>query len=235
MIRVPRLTSETIALANLDAEIARLRRRVQTELQPVDCADLVDHLLVRAAVTACSSDAAEADARSAQTALTVPDSGTARLSRARCLAYFHRFIEAGDELEQAARHGVPESDLLPERMSLLQACGRTREAIELCEQAVAQRRDSPSLGQLACLYAAAGAKGPAERTFDAAISTYSSVSPIAFSALCCDWAHAMEHDEDRNAAINGYLAALHALPNHARARRALDHLTAYPVAHAGSS
>lgn len=226
MIQQPRLTSESIALANLDAEIGRLSSRVRESLRPEDSAELVDNLLVRASVTGDASDAAEANTWSALTVHAVPASAAARLSRARCLAYLHRFPEADSELEQAERHGATETDLLPERISVWQACGYLEDALELAEAMAWRRRDSPSLGQLACLYAAAGRREEAEQTFNGAVGAYRSVSPIAFAALCCDWAHAMEHNKDRDEAITGYRAALDAMPGHARARRALGHVMA---------
>lgn len=226
MIRAPHLTSESIALANLDAEIGRLSGRVRENLRPEDSAELVDNLLVRASVTGDASDAAESDTWSALTVHAVPGSAAARLSRARCLAYLHRFPEADSELEQAERHGATETDLVPERISLWQACGHLDDALELAQQTAQRRGDSPSLGQLACLYAAAGRREEAEKTFDGAVGAFRSVSPIAFAALCCDWAHTMEHSDDLDEAIAGYRAALDGMPTHARARRALDRVIA---------
>jgi tetratricopeptide (TPR) repeat protein len=189
--RAPITTDGTIAVANLHAQISGLaawdRRtgagQAATRLAVATRAVLIDLLTLRGEVLGCIADHERAAELAEQLARDAPDNATAWLARARTRATFHRFAEALDDLETAARNGLDRATVDAERTPILQAVGGYWHALVLCENAVKDRPGFTTLGALAVLQAEHGEVTAAERLFAEARRCYQDISPFPIASL----------------------------------------------------
>lgn len=157
-------TASSIALANLDARIAR----------GGDRAELVNLLLLRARFL---SDQ-DALGRAERLAEEDPSTPAELLTRARARSAVHRFQEALADVRTAERLGGAEQDLLPVRASILVALGRADEVLGPLEVWADRRPGVSSWSALATAYAAVERFEEADRAFARALDGLDTTLPF---------------------------------------------------------
>jgi tetratricopeptide (TPR) repeat protein len=185
-----RTTSGAIAVMNLQAQIDGLVTRLHragsaAAAQPAVSEQvlLVDLLLLRGQVLGRIADYERATELADVLVRDAPESGTARLARARTRATLHRFPEALADLDAARRSGADRATLDAERAATLQAVGCYNEALVLRRTAAERRPDFTTLGALAVLQAESGQVTEAESLFTEARRHYRGISPFPVAEL----------------------------------------------------
>jgi tetratricopeptide (TPR) repeat protein len=219
------MTAGPIARGNLSVMIIATQERLRTDREPVTGDQLVGLLLTRSRVSGNGADAELADRVAADLVERFPNNARAQLAQARVDNMFHRFERALTRLHQADAGGVPTSEVLEERASVLQAQGRTHEALALWTAIRTDHPDSHSAGRLASAYAASGDWVTARALLAEAIAAYTQVSPIPLANLYADWGRLAEHAAQRGTAEAAYQQAQRLLPGHATARAGLARLS----------
>jgi hypothetical protein len=165
----PVTTAGTIAIANLDHQIA----------QAGDDAAAIELLLVRARLLAddAALDRAVAAAEAAGT------SGAGLLARARTRAAVHDFAAALADVEAAALAGADPTAVAALRASILVAVGRAPEALAALTSATADRPGPATYAALAGAEAALGRVADADRHYAAALAGLDTTSPIPHAWL----------------------------------------------------
>jgi tetratricopeptide (TPR) repeat protein len=157
-------TASSIALANLDARIAR----------GGDRAELVNLLLLRARFL---SDEGALD-RAERLAEEDPATPGDLLTRARARSALHRFREALEDVRMAEHLGGAEHDLLAVRASILIALGRADEVLGPLEAWVGRRPGVASWSALASAYAAVERFEEADHAFARALDGLDTTLPF---------------------------------------------------------
>jgi len=185
-------TAGGIAVANLDAQIdgltALLRstgslREAVERLTTAAVSPLVDLLLLRGQVLGRIADYERATKLAEALAREAPEDGAARLARARTRATWHQFPQALGDLDAAERGGADRTGIDAERAAVLQAVGRSAEALRMRREAAEGRPDFTTLGALAVLRAERGKLTEAEALFTEARRHYRGVSPFPIAEL----------------------------------------------------
>ena len=144
---------------------------------------LVDLLLLRGHVLGRIVDYERAAALAKVLVRDTPDDRAAWLARARTRAIFHRFTEALGDLDAAVQRGADRGEVDAERAAILQAVGRSAEALVLRRHAARRSPDLATMGALAVLQAERGEVTEAEKLFTKARRHYRSVSPFPVAEL----------------------------------------------------
>jgi hypothetical protein len=211
-----RTTGGAIAMGNLDVQIASEERRLSRDPEGAAAhASLVDLLLTRAQVTAAVDDLDRAAAH-AQAAATAAD-GRGLLARAAVHAALHRFPDALGDLALAERRGADALAVRAQRAAVLQAQGRMGEALALRRDAVAARRGTTALAQLAVTEAALGDAASAAAHLAEALAAYRDTSPLPVAWIDFQRGRMADIAGDVDAAASHYGAALARLPQYAEA------------------
>jgi tetratricopeptide (TPR) repeat protein len=180
----PPTTDGRIALKNLQAQIASLEvRAARGGLSAVSRAGLIELIALRGQVLGLIADYERAEALAERWALDERTDSLAFLARARMRATFHRFTDALADLARAEALGLGLEVLDHERAGILQAVGRSDEATELLQEALARRTSFETLGALAGLYAERGELARAEHLFTESRECYRRVSPFPLALL----------------------------------------------------
>ena len=174
-----RTTDGTIALGNLEAQIATEERLASYGLLSVSQrATMVELLTLRGQFLGRIADYERAEALAEQLVRDAPTDGSAFVVRAQAHVTVHRFAEALDDLVEAERLGVNRDHSAAVRATIFQASGRYDEALAIRQQLVQARPDISSLGAEAALWAERGETDTAERLFVKALQQYRDVSPF---------------------------------------------------------
>jgi len=209
----PLTTAGTIAIANLDHQIAQLR----------DDAGVEDLLLARSRFLG-DYDALDRAVSLAERRVRADDD---LLRRARTRSAVHRFSEALDDLAAAEYAGADNDEIAALRTSILVATGHAEEAIPRLEADASAHPGFASLGSLATAYAAAGRIADADRLYAAALADLDTTSPFPHAWL--SFARGMMWTEQAGDPVRGeafYLQALAHLPEFATANIHLAELEA---------
>lgn len=218
---LPRCTSSTIALANLDAQIAGLAQHYAQSGHTAAGVRLTNALLARHSITSDACDLRAADRITAELVSHAPADPTAWLTRAHVATTTHRFAESTRALALATHHGAATEDLAEERADVLEACGRGRAALRLRLAHGTTHAEPQQMARIACLHVSMGNDQPARDAFGEALGRYTSPSPLPLAAILYNWGHALQHAGQHDPAVKAYRAVLAYLPTHARALRAL--------------
>jgi Flp pilus assembly protein TadD len=160
-------TSSTIAIENLDQQIAQSRDDVGVE----------ELLLVR------SRFLADFDSLDRACSLAEGRFATGRelLLRAKTRSAVHRFADALADLDAAERRGARTDEIAASRASIFVATGRAAEAIPILEFALVQRPGFGSRSALAAAYAAAGRFDDADHLYAKAIADLDTTLPFPYA------------------------------------------------------
>jgi tetratricopeptide (TPR) repeat protein len=222
-----RTTSGEIATRNLEAELAQAERQHGARpSDPVRTRALVDRLLLRAQLYGRLADYDRADALAQAAVALAPDSGDARLLRARVEAALHQFPKTLAELDRARRLGADQDAVQHVRVGVWQATGRLDEALVYLR---AWRRDRPDLTTYAAEAAALADRRDyprAEAAFSEARRHYADVSPFAVAWLEFQEGHMWESAGRSDRARPLFEAALGRLPGYAAAAAHLARIAA---------
>jgi tetratricopeptide (TPR) repeat protein len=227
VLRTPPTTAASIAVGNLNAQIADGERRSRAGGIDADAA-LVDLYAMRARFVGRVADLAAADRTSARLVAVRPDQPGAHLARARALSGIHELGAAQDELETALRLGADAEDVAREKAALLLAMGREDEAARAWTARPRLRgggvdtwdRPGARVGDwvmAAGIAARLGAASESNALFEAARESYRDVSPFTVAWVDFERARALELRGDWSSA-KAYLAeAVDVLPCYAHA------------------
>ncbi len=213
----PVTTSSTIAIENLNGQIAQLHDEPGVE----------DLLLVRARFLA------DYEALDRASRMTEGRGRTASelLKRARARSAVHRFTDALDDIAAAERSGASQDEVVALRGSILVATGRAEEVVSQLENAVNRNPGYSSHSALAVAYASVGRFADADRLYVAALSDLDTTSPFPYAwiyfARGLMWT---EQAGDRARGESLYVQALSYLPEFAMAN---IHLSELEVARGG--
>jgi tetratricopeptide (TPR) repeat protein len=215
VLRTPPTTAPSIAIGNLDAEIADKEKRMARG-EPDAGFDLVARYLARAQFEGRVADLVRADETSASLVATRGGELRAHLTRASALSSIHDFAAALGELDAVAPHNPAEVwTVSQQRGSLLLATGREEEAAKLLRL----REGAPpdEFVMRAGVEARLGNAGEAERLFDLARTHYHDVSPIMWTWMDFERARALELAGNRRDAKVYLEEAVKILPTYAHA------------------
>jgi tetratricopeptide (TPR) repeat protein len=215
VLEAPPTTAPSIALHNLDAEIADREKRSLAG-EPDAPIELVGRYLMRAKFVGRVSDLLAADAASAKLVATRDGDAKAHLTRAGALSAIHEFASAQVELERAATLKAEAPDVARERASILLAIGREDEAAALLPAPV-EGAPASELAMRGGIEARLGHAAESDRLFRLARERYRDVSPFSVAWLDFEHSRALELAGDR-ADARAYLAeAAAVMPTYAHA------------------
>ncbi|MBJ7905688.1 hypothetical protein IF655_20595 [Streptomyces sp. DSM 110735] len=225
---LPRCTSSTIALGNLDAQIAGLVQQYGQEASPDTGSRLIDGLLARHGVTADDRDLNAARRLAAELVERACDDSTSWIARARVDIATHHHDDAGQALARAVRLGVSPAAVSEEHADLLEARGRNAAALRIRLAERTGHTEPQQMARTACLHLRAGNEEQARELLGEALRTYTSPSPLPLASMLFNWGHTLQHQGQDEQAAKAYRTVTAYLPPHARARRALAELGAHP-------
>lgn len=218
MIDPGRYTSGRIAVANLSASIESLELLGVEHTTFQDLVALSKFLFLRGDVLGRIMDHDRAEQVANEAIALSPDVGSALYIRGQLAERFHRFAEANALLDQALTTGHPRQEIDVEKAALLQATGNYKEALVVRERLAKENPGIHTLGALASLLAEMDQWAAAEISYEAALDTDESTSPIPCSQLLFEWGvSAMRRgDLDRAEELFVELGAI--LPQHVPGR-----------------
>ena len=187
MMDVGPYTSGRIAVVNLSASIESLELRRAQGAAFAELIALSDLLFARGDLLGRIADHERAELVATEATALSPARASALFIRARLAGRFHRFVEAGRFLHQAAVAGYPPEELDGEEAALLQATGRYGEALVLRATLAEKDPSIRTLGALASLFAEMGAWAAAEDRYAAALAADEGLSPIPSGQLFFEW------------------------------------------------
>jgi tetratricopeptide (TPR) repeat protein len=221
-----RTTRGDIALRNLSDRVSTLEKAAARGAPALPAREqLVDALLTRAQFSGTFTDFERALEIGEGAVRDFEGDAKARLLRARTRSAVHRFDEATQDLEAAARLGAD----VDERLAWIRiAQGRNLEAARAFAQSRLERsRSLETLGLLAAAEAALGEFDAADDHFAAALATLHDVSPFPVAQLCFQrgvmWAEQAARPER---ALSYYAEAVRRLPQYVVANVHLAELEA---------
>lgn len=174
-----RSTDASIALGNLDGQIRSQERRAKQFPGDLDIhVSLAGLLTQRADFTGRIADYERALAIGEDAVKAHASDPRAWIARANGRSALHRFDEALQDLDEAAKRGADPSAVDNARAGILQATGKYDAARALRERRAAARHDVTSLGALGALLGEMGLTDEATRRFDEARAHYRDVSPF---------------------------------------------------------
>ena len=215
VLRTPATTAPSIAVHNLDAEIADQEKRMARG-EPNAGFDLVARYLSRAQFEGRVSDLVRADETSASLVAARPGELRAHLTRASALSSIHDFAAAFGELDAVAPGNPADTwTVSQQRGSLLLATGREDEAAKLLRL----REGAPpdEFCMRAGVEARLGHAEEAERLFELARTHYHDVSPIMWTWMDFERSRALEVAGNRRDAKVYLEEAVKVLPTYAHA------------------
>lgn len=215
--RRPVTTSASIALGNLDADIAERRRR--DDAAPEARLRLVELLLARSQYLGGVGDLEVADELSTRAIDEAPSRFEARLARALAHAALHRFDLAEAELDRASEVGAPGARVREVRVSLHLARGRYDEAARLnaLDDAEHDRRGALDLATSAVIAARLLRHDQSERLFERASAQLRDVAPFPVAWIAFQHALVLEARGEDARAKELYAEACEVLPPYAHA------------------
>lgn len=213
-------TAPTIALGNLDGEIADREKRSRGGDAVADI-ELVPRYLTRAQFAGRIGDLAWADEASNRALKALPYDGKAHLARAQALSAMHEFAAALAELDAALSFGAPPDAVTAARASTLIGMGREDDARALLSPDDKFTSTLVVRGALASLL---GDAKESETLFELARTSYRDVSPFAVAWMDFERARALERAGDLPAAHAYFAEAAAVMPTYTHA---VVHLAAY--------
>ena len=171
-------TDGTIALLNLRAQIDGLGHATAE-----DRIALIDLLTLRGLILGHIADYERAEEIAERLVRDEATDGMAFVARARIRAVFHRFTDALDDVDRAARLSLPAEITNRERAAIFQGLGRYDEALGLREEAADRRASFEDVAALVGLHAERGEIDAAERLYAESCGRYRGVSPFPMALL----------------------------------------------------
>jgi tetratricopeptide (TPR) repeat protein len=198
-----RVTHGTIALRNLEAQIAGLEpERAPCRARVDEPVWLIDLLALRGSILGSIADYERALELGEQLAGDAATEAAAFVARARTRALFHRFADALDDLELAEHLAIDPETASRERAAVFQGLGRFDEATAIREEDARRRPNFESLGALTTLCAERGDTERAERLHAETVGQYRGVSPLPLALLEFQigvmWMHSEQLDRARD-------------------------------------
>ncbi|MCA9624541.1 MAG: hypothetical protein KC731_36205 [Myxococcales bacterium] len=211
-------TSQAVAVRHLDDRIAEVERLLRHRPGDVKLtARLVGELSIQASrlgqLVALDRMVALGEGAVTQH----PDDPKAYALRARVRAAVHRFDEALADLDAAVERGLPASDTVGSRASILLGLGRYDEALRAAEEAETQRATSANVAVVAAILGHMERYADAEARFRQAEALYRGVNPFDLAWIYFTWGQMWEHAGKVEEAALRYRAALDRLPGYAHA------------------
>jgi len=213
------LTHGTIAVRNLDAQIAGLEPdatlcNVRIEERVLH----IDLLALRGSILGIIADYERANELAHALVCDAVSDAAAFFARARTRALFHRFGDALDDLDVAERLAADAEIVNRERAAVFQGLGRYVEAFAMREE-IAQRYPSfENLGALATLCAEAGDTERASRLHAESLRCYRGVSPLPLAILDFQIGVMWMHNGELDCARDHLRAARRYVPAYAPAQ-----------------
>jgi tetratricopeptide (TPR) repeat protein len=214
-LRTPTTTAPSIAVANMDADIAE-REKASLAGDLGAEAELVGYYAMRARFLGRVADLVAAARASAHVLAARPGDAAAHLTRAQALSGIHELRGALDELERASQLGAPGGPIASERAAVLLAMGREDEAAKL----VGRPAQGARVGEWvtgAEVAAKLGRASASDALFEAARASYRDVSPFTVAWVDFERARALEARGDRRDAKAYLSEAVTVLPCYAHA------------------
>ena len=178
------VTDGTIALRNLEAQIAGLQPEAALCRAPVDeRVRLIDLLALRGSILGTIADYERAQELADRLVHVAITAAPAFLARAQARAVFHRFADALEDLEVAERLGADADVVNRERAAVFQGLGRYEEAFAIREEAAHRSPSFESLGALTTLHAERGDTERAVRLHAESVRRYRGISPLPLATL----------------------------------------------------
>ena len=202
-------TSQAVAVRHLDDRIAEVERLLRHRPGDVKLtARLVGELSIQASRLGqlVALDRMVALGEGAVT--EHPDDPKAYALRARVRAAVHRFDEALADLDAAVERGLPASDTVGSRASILLGLGRYDEALRAAEEAETQRATSANVAVVAAILGHMERYADAEARFRQAEALYRGVNPFDLAWIYFTWGQMWEHAGKVEEAALRYRAAL---------------------------
>jgi tetratricopeptide (TPR) repeat protein len=211
-------TSGEIALGNLNGQIRVLEAQIAAgDPGGKRRRQLVDLLSVRGDMAGRIADLERAVEIAEALPGELPDSAEVLLTRASMRAALHRFDEAWSDLDEAERRGAPPAQTRGKRASILDARGRTEEALALASEARRDRPGADTTGFVAALLGELGRRDEALAAFREAFESVNSTSPFPVAWLFFRQGEFWEREGRKDLAITYYQAASERLPAYAHA------------------
>jgi tetratricopeptide (TPR) repeat protein len=215
---IRRTTHATIAIANLESQIAGIERLGQGRALTVqERASLADLRLHRGQVLGRISDYEAVVAIGESLVRELPRDGRSWLVRARAAATLHLFQNALVDLAEAEHLGMKSSETDGIRASILQATGRYDEALAIRQRFVTARPDIVTIGSEAIVRGARGELDEADRLFTAALASYRDVSPFPVAWIDFQRGLMWMREDQLERAQRSLKAAYDRLPQYAQA------------------
>jgi tetratricopeptide (TPR) repeat protein len=213
-LTTPPTTAPSIALRNLDGEIADREKRAARGDERSQ-RELVPRYLSRSRFEGRVADLQAAQTMSAQILAEHPDDAAAHMLRAKALSAIHAFAAASAELDAAELKHADPMEVKAERGAILLATGREDEAVALMP--ITDAAPVSDLVMRAGLESRLGHAPEAERLFDLARTRYHDVSPFAVAWMDFEHARALELAGDRRRARAYLEEVAKVLPSYAHA------------------
>lgn len=211
-------TSGDLALSNLDSQIAGIEKEAaRPGGDPGVKARLASLLLLRGQILGRIADYERADELADAAVKAAPKSAEARQIMAALHALLHRFAAAEQALATALALGVNPRELEAARAALLEAAGRSEEALALRERDAADHPLVATQVALAVLASRLGQDGRAARLFVSAQDGYRDTSPFPLAYLYLQEGLAAERRGKLSRARELFEAALERVPGYAPA------------------
>jgi tetratricopeptide (TPR) repeat protein len=214
VLQAPPTTASSIALHNLDADVAdREKRAARGETNAPG--ELVSFYLVRAKYVGRIADLVSADTTSAQLVTARDGDAKAHLTRANVLSAIHEFAAAQKELDRAVALKGRDAEIDGERAAILLALGQEDEAAALLAPVdVATPSDLALRGGVE---ARLGHAAESDRLFEQARARYRDVSAFTVAGMDFEHSRALELAGDRVKARAYLSEAMAVMPSYAHA------------------
>jgi tetratricopeptide (TPR) repeat protein len=221
-----RSTSGSIALGNLDSQIAGQERLLAApDPSTRGRQKLASLLALRADMAGRLADLERAAQIAEPLPAEAPDKPEPYLTRASMRAALHRFDEAWADLDEAERHGASPGQTRGKRASILAARGRPEEALALALDARSARPGVDTIGMVAVLLGDLGRRDDAIAAYRAAFESIDDTSPFPVAWLFFRQAEFWEREGRKDLAIAYCQAALERVPGYAHAAAHLARLS----------
>jgi len=209
-------TSGDLALSNLDSQIAGIEKQAgRPGSAPGLDGRLASLLLLRGQILGRTADYQRADNLAAAAVEAAPKSPEARQVLASVHATLHRFAAAEQALASAEALGVNPRELEAARAGVLEATGRTEEALVIRERDAAAHPMLATQVALATLVAQLGQDEKAAQLFVSAQDGYRDTSPFPLAYAYLQEGLAAERRGKLSRARELFEAALERVPGYA--------------------
>jgi tetratricopeptide (TPR) repeat protein len=213
------VTDGTIALRNLEAQIAGLQPEAAQCRAPIDeRVRLIDLLALRGSIMGTIADYERAQELADRLVHVAITAAPAFLARAQARAVFHRFADALEDLEVAERLGADADVVNRERAAVFQGLGRYDEAFAIRKEAAHRSPSFESLGALTTLHAERGDTERAVRLHADSVRRYRGISPLPLAMLDFQLGTMWMHEGQLDRARDHLIAARRYVPAYAPAQ-----------------